>query len=231
MALIHTYAKTKKFHRHAYCWNFEVVKSRLHQWIGKVVGLKRMPTHKECRCDEFYLQTTEAWQWNWLVWRNHAKGHSPLANIPKCPWKTKVRQNFGEQTGVLSEMCKWWIERQKQVPSGLRWWEMVMFLEPRLIMDSIFKPYWRQTSSSCNHYFSSINLQSIRRPLRPFLVKIKEVSLVVVRNAMGLIQPDWIKNSHLSFGSNLEYNPSMRLSRQSLYDWLDSLSSSMASTW
>ena len=109
--------------------------------------------------------------------------------------------------------------------------KMVMFLEPRLIMDSICKPYWRQTSSSCNHYFSSINLQSIRRPLRPFLVKIKEVSLVVVRNAMGLIQPDWIKNSHLSFGSNLEYNPSMRLSRQSLYDWLDSLSSSMASTW
>ena len=36
-------------------------------------------------------------------------------------------------------------------------------------------------------------------------------------------------DTYLSLGSKLEYKPSMRLSRQSQYDWLDSISSFVSS--
>ena len=45
------------------------------KWIPKATELKRIPTHKECKCEEFCVQARLNWWWNLLVQRIKVKNH------------------------------------------------------------------------------------------------------------------------------------------------------------
>ena len=48
------------------------------------VQLKRIPTHEECKCDEF-------WRWNLLVWLNHGQGPKRRAPGSRMNWANSAR--------------------------------------------------------------------------------------------------------------------------------------------
>ena len=53
----HCLRQTSKFHHRVSFSKYTESCEVLHKWIPKAVRLKRIPTHKDCKCEEFCLQT------------------------------------------------------------------------------------------------------------------------------------------------------------------------------